>query len=93
MCGESEPPCYTTAPLTKEAKSSTIAHVAIAAGRTHAPRFKCLRKAYVPAVRIEPLVSPSELDSPLPSPVTQFIEGGRVSQTLDRVSKTLFDST
>ena len=46
----------------------------------------------------------AEVDSPLvsnaarigmcaPSPVTQFIEGGRVSQTLDRVSKTLFDST
>ena len=29
----------------------------------------------------------------MPSPVTQFFEGGRVSQTLDRVSKTLFDST
>ena len=28
-----------------------------------------------------------------PSPVTRFFEGGRVSQTLDGVSKTLFDST
>ena len=29
----------------------------------------------------------------VPSPVTRFFEGGRVSQTLDGVSKTLFDST
>ena len=29
----------------------------------------------------------------VPSPVTRFIKGGRVCQTLDRVSKTLFDST
>ena len=29
----------------------------------------------------------------LPSPVTRFFEGGRVSQTLGGVSKTLFDST
>ena len=35
----------------------------------------------------------SELRGTLPSPVTRFFEGGRVSQTLDGVSKTLFDST
>ena len=29
----------------------------------------------------------------VPSPVTRFFEGGRVSQTLYGVSKTLFDST
>ena len=29
----------------------------------------------------------------VPSPVTRFFEGGRVSQTLDRVPKTLSDST
>ena len=29
----------------------------------------------------------------VPSPVTRFFEGGRVSQTLDGMSKTLFDST
>ena len=28
-----------------------------------------------------------------PSPVTRFFEGGRVSQTLNGVSKTLFDAT
>ena len=28
-----------------------------------------------------------------PSPVSRFFEGGRVSQILDGVSKTLFDST
>ena len=28
-----------------------------------------------------------------PGPVTRFFEGGRVSQTLDGVSETLFDST
>ena len=33
------------------------------------------------------------VDAQVPSPVTQFIEGGRVCQTLDRAPKTLFDST
>ena len=32
-------------------------------------------------------------DLRLPSPVTQLFEGGRVSQTLHGVSRTLFDST
>ena len=45
------------------------------------------------AVAVTPVDVLLLLVAPDPSPVTSFFEGGRVSQTLHRASKTLFDST
>ena len=42
------------------------------------------------AVQVASVTSAAQL---VPSPATPFFEGGRVSQTLHRASKTLFDST
>ena len=39
------------------------------------------------------LLGPGARAEQVPSPATRFFEGGRVSQTLYGVSKTLFDST
>ena len=53
-------------------------------------RADLLRLGVVPELR-EGVLLALQLEEPRPA--TQFIEGGRVSQTLDGMSKTLFDST
>jgi hypothetical protein len=79
VCGESEPPCYTTAPLTKEAKSSTIAHVAIAAGRTHALGLVAAARSVVDAS-----AEPKNLRLYL---ATDLVEGSRARSVLEQSLK------
>ena len=78
-CVVLEPPCYTAAPLTKEAKSSTIAHVAIAAGRTHALGLVAAARSVVDAS-----AEPKNLRLYL---ATDLVEGSRARSVLEQSLK------